>query len=183
MLALVGLIAVVVASVVAVGWTLWQLMSLEIRDYNARQISRDYVVRQLEVRPGSWFAGHTLGQLGLRHEGVTVLGISRSDGTYVGEASGPTRVEGHDTLILYGTERALGALKYRRSGLTGDLAHRKSMMEQQQLALDRARGEWQGKPVPMKRERSRLSVVPPKWRLPEALAWRAVREMNVFGNK
>lgn len=183
MLALIGLIAVVIASVLAVGWTLWQLMSLEIRDYNARQIVRDYLVRELEVSPGSWFAGHTLGQLGLRNEGVTVLGISRSDGTYVGEASGQTRVEGHDTLILYGTERALGALKYRRSGLAGDLAHRKAVMEQQQLALDRARREWQGNPAPMKREPSRLSAVPPKWRLPEAIAWRAVREMNVFSNK
>lgn len=55
-------------------------------------LSGGFAVSELAVGAGDWMAERTLGELGLREEGVAVLGISRTGGRYLGAPVGSTRV-------------------------------------------------------------------------------------------
>ena len=48
---------------------------------------------ELRVEPGSWFADRRLRDLQLRQEGVVVLGIEQTDGTYLGVPVPDTVIE------------------------------------------------------------------------------------------
>jgi hypothetical protein len=56
--------------------------------------------------------------------------LARRDGTYLGAPTGRTRVDPHDTLILYGRAEELAALGQRHAGAVGDAAHRASATAQ-----------------------------------------------------
>ncbi|HJQ75436.1 MAG TPA: hypothetical protein VJ814_11130 [Gaiellaceae bacterium] len=71
----------------------------------------------------------TLKELGLRDEGIAVLGVQRVDGTYRGDPSGPTWVHVGDTLIVYGRQQRLCDLDERRAGAEGDAAHATAVAE------------------------------------------------------
>lgn len=51
-------------------------------------LSGSYAVSELAVDPQDWLANRTLGELGLRDEGVAVLGITRTGGHYRALRSG-----------------------------------------------------------------------------------------------
>lgn len=113
---------------------------LDVRDYAALlHVSGDYGVREMQVETDDWLADSTLEELRLRREGVSVLGITRQDGTYVGVPRGSTRVEAGDTLILYGRAEGLAELDERRSGTDGQRQHEEAVAEQQ--VRDRAQDE------------------------------------------
>jgi Trk K+ transport system NAD-binding subunit len=49
-------------------------------DYAALlDVAGDYAVLELAVRTGEWIEGRTLRELGLRDEGIAVLGIQRAE--------------------------------------------------------------------------------------------------------
>jgi hypothetical protein len=68
----------------------------------------------------------------LTAEGVTVLGIYRNDGSYVGAPKADTDIYPGDTLILYGSAKILRNLEQRRSGVGGEQQHQKAVHEQRQ---------------------------------------------------
>jgi uncharacterized protein with PhoU and TrkA domain len=76
------------------------------------------------VNRSDWLAGRTLGDLGLRDEGVVVLGLTRRDGRYLGAPTGATEVREGDVLIVYGRAENLRDLDERLSGPAGDRRHR-----------------------------------------------------------
>lgn len=116
---------------VAIGWALSRFSSLNVRDYDSLlQLSGDYRVTELFVDPHDWLAGRTLADLDLRGEGVNVLGIKRSDGTYDGSPGPGTRVAPADNLILYGQVAALEQLDHRRKGRSGEEEHRRAVDSQ-----------------------------------------------------
>jgi len=68
-----------------------------------------------------------------------VLGIRRTDGTFLGAPRGYTRVHEHDTLILYGFADVLEELGLRRVGMEGDRAHVEHVSEiEERLAEEEA---------------------------------------------
>lgn len=89
----------------------------ELRDYTSLlRIHRDYRVADVTVGEDDWLASATLEDLDLPAEGVVVLGIRRSDGTYVGAPPGHERVTPGDTLVAYGREERLRELADRAAG-------------------------------------------------------------------
>lgn len=109
---------------------------IEARDYvGLLQLSGDYAVTELPVRPGSWVSGRPLEELRLAQEGVLVLGIQRPDGTYVGAPRGETVPRSGDELVLYGRADVLADLEDRREDASGQEAHRRAVAAQEELRL------------------------------------------------
>lgn len=82
-----------------------------------------YNVARFEIDSSSWLAGQTLADASLDDEGVLVLGIVRSDGSYVGSPRGRYTLHPGDTLVLYGPSERLGELRGRLTGTSGERAH------------------------------------------------------------
>lgn len=109
------------------------------------ELSGSFSVGELAVAESDWVAGRTLGELGLRDEGVVVLGITRQDQAYRGAPVGSTMVRAGDVLILYGTGEALAELDRRPAGPAGDRHHEQAVARQEELirresSADRADG-------------------------------------------
>jgi len=116
---------------VLIGWMLKHFTNLDVKDYDSLlQLKGDYRVTELFVQPGDWLAERSLADMNLRDEGLNVLGIKRSDGSYDGTPSGDTQVYPSDNVILYGRVAALEKLDCRRKGWLGDADHRKAVAEQ-----------------------------------------------------
>ncbi|MBS3820362.1 MAG: potassium transporter TrkA [Planctomycetes bacterium] len=106
---------------------------LDVRDYlGLLKLAGEYAVNEVHVEEDDWLAEKTLAECDLPEEGVTVLGINREDGSYVGAPRGKTRIHAGDTLILYGQSVLLQELGQRRTGGAGDAAHRKATADEEQ---------------------------------------------------
>jgi len=108
---------------------------LDTRDYMALlRLHGDYTISELAVAENDWLAGRRLDELGLSREGVLVLGISRSDGTFLGAPRGDSLLNAGNVLLLYGRDAAIRALDDRGAGARGNRAHVQAVAEQQQHA-------------------------------------------------
>lgn len=115
-----------------VAWALDRWTDLETRDYvGLLQLSDNYEVMELHVDRDDWIAGRRLADCRLPDEGVTVLGIVRGDGTYLGVPRGETSVEAGNTLIIYGHADVLQELDVRRGGVGGEQAHARAVADQE----------------------------------------------------
>ena len=111
-------------------WALRKWTHLEVNDYvSLLQLSQGYTVVESQVADGDWLADRTLVSLSLPQEGVLVLGVRRSDGTYVGAPTGPTEIRVGDSLTLYGRLERLQELNKRRLGLAGVYARAAAVSE------------------------------------------------------
>ncbi|MFP4053420.1 MAG: TrkA C-terminal domain-containing protein [Phycisphaerae bacterium] len=117
----------------AIGWALDRWTDLDVRDYaRLLKVSGEYTITEMHVDEGDWVEGKELRECDLGQEGVTVLGIERQDGDYVGAPHGSSAIHAGDTLILYGRNDTLAELDKRRGGGAGDAAHQRAIGEQQQ---------------------------------------------------
>lgn len=108
--------------------------NLDAHDYAALlHVGGDFVVTELSVEEGDWLADRSLGQLGLRDEGVIVLGVERTDGTYFGVPNADTVVRQRDVLVLYSRRETLSELDGRRRDGRGEAAHQAAVREQTRL--------------------------------------------------
>ena len=98
--------------------------SIDARDYaGLLHIGGDFAIAEFTVTDGSWLADQSLGELALRDEGIAVLGVRRTDGTYLGVPTAETVLAVGDTLVIYSHTGQLAELDRRRSGSAGDAAH------------------------------------------------------------
>jgi hypothetical protein len=105
-------------------WALNRWTQLWVSDYaELLNLSGDYVVTELEIQSQDWLAGKAVADCRLHEEGVTILGIHREDGNYVGVPKPTTQIRGGDRVVLYGREEALRGLDDRIAGSTGDWEH------------------------------------------------------------
>ncbi|MFP4090209.1 MAG: potassium channel family protein [Cyclobacteriaceae bacterium] len=103
---------------------------LKVRDYNRiLNLSGDYEITELKVEQDDWMAERTLSELALKDEGIYVLGIHRSDGSYLGIPNGNSEIESGDLLVLYGKENKLRELDERKRGAQGNQEHEESKRE------------------------------------------------------
>jgi len=119
----------------AISWlTVWFLQrwtKLDVRDYiSLMRLAGEYQISEMQVNQDDWMADRTLSELGLRREGITVLGIQRDNGRYVGSPTGRYYVRPGDILLLYGRTSMLSSLDERRAGLGGELAHQAAVSNQ-----------------------------------------------------
>lgn len=113
-----------------ISWALRKFTTLDVRDYaQLLDLASNYAVAELGVEANSWVAEHRLADLHLPDEGVLVLGIRRSDGTFIGAPRGDTNIHEHDTLIVYGYADVLEDLGTREVGMEGDRAHSELIQE------------------------------------------------------
>lgn len=127
----------ILSALIARALTRWT--DLDARDYaSLLHLGGPYAVFELTVGEGDWVAGRALQQLGLRDEGILVLGIHRGN-EYIGAPAGRTVLAPGDTAILYGRKERLCELDRRRAGVNGDRAHTAAVAEQKAVWSDRDR--------------------------------------------
>lgn len=88
-----------------------------------------------------WLADKTMQESALRDEGVTVLAITREDGTFIGTVGPHTRVEAGDTLVCFGQAETLDEMEGRRRGRSGEHQHDRHVAEQDERQRDAQRRE------------------------------------------
>ena len=102
---------------------------LDVRDYvSLLQLQSGFAVNEMVVDPGDWLDGKTLLNASLSREGILVLGIQHSDGTYIGSPGGNDAIRAGDTLILYEQIDRLRELDQRKA-FSGDSAHKEATAE------------------------------------------------------
>ena len=115
---------------------------LDVRDYaSLLELSGQWAVAELRVKPEDWVAGRTLAKLGLREEGIAVLGVHRADGGYVGVPVADTVVRDGDRLLLYGTGAGLAELDARPAGEEGDRRHDDAVRSHHRVVVEQAATE------------------------------------------
>ena len=108
---------------------------LDLSDYaSLLHVREGYTIAEMEVRPDGWLAHRTLADLRLRAEGVSVLGVVRPGGEYIGAPPPDQRFEPGDWLLTYGRSARLEELSRRRR--EDSAAHRSALLEQQQVVAD-----------------------------------------------
>lgn len=134
-----------------VRWGLARWTSMEAIDYmDLLHLEGDYSVQEIEIAEDSWLVGATLEQTRLSKEGVTVLGVHRGDGHYVGTPRGETALFTGDRLIVYGREKAIDELRHRPPGYRGEAAHEQAVedcereREKQQIEQEQLKATVQG---------------------------------------
>lgn len=124
------------------GWALRRWTDLEDYDFvELLEMAGGYRVRRIGVDLGDWVEGRRLDELKLLDEGITVLGIHRPDGSYLGVPRGETMIRVGDRLVLYGRDDRLRELDDRRSGETGAQAHRRAMDDHEQERRHQSRSD------------------------------------------
>jgi Trk K+ transport system NAD-binding subunit len=87
----------------------------------------------MTIEPDEWLAGKALSQAKLRDEGIIVLSIRRTDGSFIGAPRGYTQIEAGDNIVVYGREPSVKRLVARRTGSSGDVEHQQAVIEQRQI--------------------------------------------------
>jgi Trk K+ transport system NAD-binding subunit len=106
---------------------------LNVKDYaSLLHLTGEYRLVELNIRKNDWVDGKKLSDIRLRDEGINVLGIRKSDGDYVGNPIGETRIEQKDTLVVYGRIEAIEKVDLRKNGVRGDIDHVKAVKKQKQ---------------------------------------------------
>ena len=114
---------------------------LDVRDYaSLLQLSEGYSVHELQVQDDDWLCDRELGDLGLRKEGMLVLGIERDD-EYFGVPDATSRIFAGDTVLVYGKTDSLMQLDERRRGHGGDTEHERAAADQQRAEREQKRRE------------------------------------------
>lgn len=84
---------------------------LDTADYDALlRLSGDYSVRRFTIRVGGRLDGHSIAEVAPDIQGVVLLGIDHSDGTYVGAPPLDTRLRAGDLLTVYGRDTVLSSI-------------------------------------------------------------------------
>lgn len=121
-------------------WALGRWTTVEVRDYaSLLRLSNDFAVSEISVDAEDWVVGRTLAELDLHAEGITVLGIQRGGGTYIGVPTGQSVVLAGDLLLAYGRTQVIEALDERHKGTAGDRSHQEAVRwEAMRLARQKA---------------------------------------------
>jgi len=116
--------------------------NLRVQDFaKLLHLAGDYQITELQVQSGDWLAGRSLGELGLRREGIVVLGVTRKNGRFIGVPDGDTIIKADDVLILYGRAEGIRDLDERQHGYTGNMAHQQKMADQKKIERKEKEGD------------------------------------------
>ena len=109
---------------------------LDVRDYERLlHLSGEYSVKEVAVMPETWLTNHSLGELRLRDEGILVLGITRSDGSYLPIPGRDTMLRPGDSLVVYGSDSVMLGLGRRPIGYQGQAEHERQMRVTEEVEL------------------------------------------------
>ena len=114
-----------------IDWSLRRYTSLDVHDYaSLLHLAGGYSIVEMLIEEDDWIANKTLIQAKLRSEGIMILRIDRTNGTYIGTPNGETKIVPGDVIVAYGRIMALEELDNRRKDLRGALKHLEAIAEQ-----------------------------------------------------
>lgn len=120
-----------------IAWALKRYSDLDTRDYaDLLHLAGEYAVMEFKVEGGSWLAEKTLNEANLTEEGVLVLGIVRTDDSYIGAPRGDYRVNAGAVLLLYGRSSILDSLSRRRADPEGEQSRRAAVDDQRRVTAE-----------------------------------------------
>jgi hypothetical protein len=123
-------------------WALSRWTKINVKDYaGLLQLSGDYSIRELPIPEGHWMADTPLEHLELPREGLTVLGIHRADGDYVGVPRGDTVIRGGDRVVIYGPDERMSEIDDRMRNTAGQQAHDDAVADQERRLEAQSRRE------------------------------------------
>lgn len=104
---------------------------LEVQDYAAvLHMKDDYRISEKKIAEDNWIANKTLKQLGLRNEGITILGIDRVGHDYIGNPTGNFELLPDDLITIYGKEDNITNLYSRKKDFGAEIQHEKSVAKE-----------------------------------------------------
>jgi Trk K+ transport system NAD-binding subunit len=107
-----------------------KITSIRVGDYaSLLNLESNYEISQFIIHPDSWMNDKNLTEMKLSDEGVLVLGIRRSNGSFIGTPRGETYIHQGDKVIMYGQEDVLKSVGDRRAGLEGDIEHEEGVQK------------------------------------------------------
>lgn len=117
-----------------IGWALRRFTAIDTLDYQGLlHLGEGYVVVELMADADDWITGKSLAELRLADEGVQVLGIHRTDGTFIGAPRGNTFIGIGDRLSVWGQTEHIRELDTRRATREGEIQHEQRVREQQEM--------------------------------------------------
>jgi hypothetical protein len=113
-----------------INYALKKYTRLNIKDYSGLlHLSGEFEISEIYIEENDWLAEKRLSELRLPKEGITVLGIERKNGTYLGIPGKDSTICPGDTLIVYGRAPSIIRLSERKKGTLGDLEREISIKE------------------------------------------------------
>ncbi len=113
-----------------IGWAIKRWTTLSSRGCAHLLHMRDeYGVSRFRVKDGDWISGRCLSDMGLAEEGLLVLGVEGSDGTFLGAPTAAVKVSVGDELVVFGPTPRILELETRVEGEAGDRAHIEAIAE------------------------------------------------------
>jgi NhaP-type Na+/H+ and K+/H+ antiporter len=107
---------------------------LDVNDYaSLLHLSGEFRISEISIYKDHWLADKKLKNSKLRDEGLNVIAISRSDGTFIGNPNGETKIRKRDSVIVYGRAKTLNRIDKRYKGLRGNFDHNKMVKEQKEV--------------------------------------------------
>ncbi|MFP4385137.1 MAG: TrkA C-terminal domain-containing protein [Spirochaetia bacterium] len=104
--------------------SLKKFTSIRVGDYaSLLNLESNYEISQFIIQEDSWMNQKNLMEMKLTEEGILILGIRRSNGSFVGTPQGGTYIHQGDKIIMYGQEDVLKSVGNRKSGPEGDRDH------------------------------------------------------------
>ena len=91
---------------------------------------------ELVVRSGDWLDDKSIGETGLDHEGVRLLGIECPGGHFLGPPAEDVRMRAGDRLILYGRGARIAELDARSEGAGSAARHEEAVREQARVGRE-----------------------------------------------
>lgn len=110
-----------------IGRLLRRWTRLSLYDYETLlDLTGEYTVTEIDVEEDEWVAERAIGDLELPEEGVLVLAVRRSDGTFLGAPGSDVVLQTGDTMVVYGHTQATKELAGRLGGAEGAEEHERS---------------------------------------------------------
>lgn len=113
-----------------INYALKKYTKLNVQDYSGLlHLAGEFEISEIFIEESDWLANKSLSELLLPREGITVLGIERQNGTYLGIPNGHSVICPGDTLVVYGRAPAIIRLSERKKGEKGDRERKLSEKE------------------------------------------------------
>lgn len=120
---------------------------LEAIDYaGLLNVEGEYSVQKMKLEEGDWLVDQKLEECGLNEEGISVLGIYRKEGGYVGAPKANTEMRAGDLLVVYGRGKRIAELSERKSDFSGETAHEEAVDEQKEREKEQEEEEEERRP-------------------------------------
>lgn len=102
--------------------------SISVHDFpKLLHLAGEYQISELYVDRNHWLMGKNVAACKLRDEGISLLGITRRSGDYIGVPDGETVIDNGDTLLVYGRAQTISRLDERKDDSKGDIDHTRLM--------------------------------------------------------